>query len=138
MMKEEHWNRGITRDVRESKWRRDKRQCSCTQRKTNAARKTEQIPDSLTGETQQRHCTFLSKWTEEFTWLVQKGETAMHAVFDMSCWKEDYVFTEGCTNLQRSALTRHVATVDHKDAISIVQLQIESFIFRRIQDFLDF
>ena len=30
------------------------------------------------------------------------------------------VFTEGCTNLQRSALMRHAASVDHKDAISIV------------------
>ena len=34
-------------------------------------------------------------------------------------------FIEGCTNLQQSTLTWHAATVDHKDAISIVQLQIE-------------
>ena len=60
MMKEEHWNGG-----RESKLRRLMQ--SCTKRKTNAARETEQIPDNSTGETRQRHCTFLSKWTEEFT-----------------------------------------------------------------------
>ena len=39
--------------------------------------------------------------------------------------KRKNVFTEGCINLQRSALTRHAATADHKDAISIVQLRKE-------------
>ena len=39
MTKEEYWNRG-----RESKLRRLMQ--SCTKRKTNAARKTEQIPDN--------------------------------------------------------------------------------------------
>ena len=44
---------------------------SCTKRKTNAARETEQIPDSSTGETRQCHCMLLSKWTEEFASLMK-------------------------------------------------------------------
>ena len=62
--------------------------------------------------------TIADGWFELFPWLTyDKEEKVMRCTVCMEDKIAKNSFTRGCSNFQKSALTEHVATLDHRNAL---------------------
>ena len=65
-----------------------------------------------------RHKTFIEAWYKDFLWLEYEESTGMTCTVCKSA-KKTNIFTKGCHDLQRSALTNHAASQGHAAALLV-------------------